>query len=268
MLLFIFQSFCLLVYSTHIFMPLNKTPPNSRAGIASVYIPSRLSIVIFGGYSDTLFFNDLWNFNITTLIWDEIYTNSESIPSPRAFYGAFSSFVTENLYVYGGKNPEIIKNDLWEFDFHSLRWTLIPTINTPSASLGFTYTYYIRNFIEYFAIFGDENTEIIEIYIYILNLSTFEWEKQIDKNDYFIYSAYGSMIYYKECFYLTCGIAYDTLILETFKYCLDEQIWIYITRFILLILMKKIIIECFIKDLFIKSFIIYSQDHIHRISLY
>lgn len=73
-------SLCILAQEESFFIPKEKTPPEGRAGIVLVYIPLISSLVLFGGHANDFYFNDLWGFDIKNLLWDEIQTNSESIP--------------------------------------------------------------------------------------------------------------------------------------------------------------------------------------------
>lgn len=63
-----------------VYMPATKTPPESRGGIATAYIPSKDIIIVFGGLSRETYYDDFWSFNIKSLIWQEIYPISEINP--------------------------------------------------------------------------------------------------------------------------------------------------------------------------------------------
>lgn len=73
-------SLCLIVHTNVVYIPPTKTPPDRRGGMLTVYNRLTNSIVLFGGYSDKLYFNDIWSFSIKTLLWDEINPNSETFP--------------------------------------------------------------------------------------------------------------------------------------------------------------------------------------------
>lgn len=73
-------SLCLLAQANIVYIPPTKAPPQGRANLVLVYNQLNNSLVIFGGYSNISYFNDLWNFNIESMLWDEIYPNSEIIP--------------------------------------------------------------------------------------------------------------------------------------------------------------------------------------------
>lgn len=45
-------------------------------------------------------------------------------------------------------------NDLWKFTLSSLSWEKVTLVDEPEPRYRFGYTNYIKNSIEYFAIFG------------------------------------------------------------------------------------------------------------------
>lgn len=117
------------------------------------------SIVLFGGTNSQLNFNDLWVFSLDRLVWSEIYPTTPEKPSnvytgERSYLGGFVSKTTGNLYIFGGNTVLGPQGDFWEFSFMNYKWIEMNTKNAPSVRAGFAYTSFIKDNIEYFAVFG------------------------------------------------------------------------------------------------------------------
>jgi hypothetical protein len=62
------------------FIPSSKSPPSPRIESFMDYLPTRNSLIIFGGLNDEVSSNDLWSFSLTTLTWERLLITSKSIP--------------------------------------------------------------------------------------------------------------------------------------------------------------------------------------------
>ena len=99
--------------------------PSVRAGQTMVLMNDQL--VLFGGYYDNLYYNDIWRFNISYQVWlfQTLYFNETVLPMVRANHAAV--FYNTSLYIlagFGSNSPnfsitirETFLNDVWEFDF-------------------------------------------------------------------------------------------------------------------------------------------------------
>lgn len=164
MTFFLFFSLISISYSKNYYIPSTKTPPASRGGGILVHISSTNAFITFGGFAGKTFYGDTWAFYPNTQHWEEIIPISESSPcniqtAPRIYYGGFSSTLNEKFYIFGGKTLLGLKNDFWEFNPKSSRWSYIETKNPPSIRQGFAYTSYIKDGNEYFAMFGGESQD-------------------------------------------------------------------------------------------------------------
>ncbi|OMJ89070.1 hypothetical protein SteCoe_8896 [Stentor coeruleus] len=203
------------------YIPPNKTPPKPRSGHIQCSLPSSNSLIIFGGAYSEILYNDLWLFTINTLSWSEINPTTSELPSERSYLGGFISSTTEKFYIFGGKSDLGPKNDLWEFDLKNNIWSFILTKNPPSARFAYSYTSFVKDGIEYFAIYSGKKKNMLDIDLILLNMNTLEWERKLSNGD--VPSAYSfeNMGYYNGCIYFT-GM---NLMINTFKYDIDGEMW-------------------------------------------
>ena len=77
-------------------------------------------VILFGGdKNETLYYNDLYQFDLITLTWNNITTYGE-IPSNRSDHS--SVIIGNKLWIYGGKNVNGYLNDLYTLDLDNLIW--------------------------------------------------------------------------------------------------------------------------------------------------
>ena len=107
---------CEVVYRDSVF-------PSPRQGSTMQYLTG--GFYLFGGENQGMLLNDLWFYNITTGLWNEIYALG-TIPSPRRRHAA--DVQGNYMVVVGGYGAnEIVLGDYFMFDTDSLTWTqLIP----------------------------------------------------------------------------------------------------------------------------------------------
>jgi len=74
--------------------------------------------------------------NLKTKVWSEIEKTSSPVwPSPRYHHSAVVS--KNKLYIFGGcSDISNHKNDFFEFDFETKKWTLIKEAGNPSERSG------------------------------------------------------------------------------------------------------------------------------------
>ena len=75
---------------------------------------------MFGGYDSHQFFNDIHILDLSTRKWSEIEAVDGQLPPAR--YAHTATIVGRQLLVFGGQGDDGPLNDLWIFDFETLRW--------------------------------------------------------------------------------------------------------------------------------------------------
>lgn len=107
-----------------------KGGPSARSGHRMVLYKNRL--LVFGGFysaaKDVRYFNDVWEFDIGELTWQQVTTGGSS-PKPRG--GCQMVIHEDTLILYGGHSVEVAKDktetetvfsDLWALDLKSFQW--------------------------------------------------------------------------------------------------------------------------------------------------
>ncbi|CCJ28426.1 unnamed protein product [Pneumocystis jirovecii] len=111
--------------------------PSGRYGHTLNIIGTK--IIIFGGQTETFFFNDLVSFNLDTCMFKK-YSNDRNLISvvntPSAKWEQITPITSlppartnhimityqEKLYLFGGTNGSQWFNDVWVFDYKNLSW--------------------------------------------------------------------------------------------------------------------------------------------------
>lgn len=102
----------------------NTNTPSKRMGHSFSIMNDQ--IILFGGYYNNLYFNDIWRFNTSFESWifQPIYYAEAVTPPPRSFFAM--EFYNSSLYIIGGHGSsshdaitirESIYSDIWKFDF-------------------------------------------------------------------------------------------------------------------------------------------------------
>jgi N-acetylneuraminic acid mutarotase len=146
------------------FIPSTKSPPSQRFYSFLDYLPSRSSLILFGGSDGPNYFNDLFEFSLETSSWKQVVPLSSDIPRkfysvPRVNFGGFASEIEEKIYIFGGRTVLGPENDLWVFDFTFQKWEKLVTKSAPTPRSLFGCTNYIEEENEYFIIQGGITTE-------------------------------------------------------------------------------------------------------------
>ena len=110
--------------------------PMKRAGHCMEAIPSSNKFILFGGRSyingiGHIGLNDVWSYDTSTNIWINIrYSKATLFPTGRQHVA--SSFLHQELYIFGGINPasNLTYNDLWVFHIGSEIWEQLMPLNS------------------------------------------------------------------------------------------------------------------------------------------
>lgn len=119
--------------------PTNNFYPTKREGHSTtVVVTDSPKLYVFGGcYLDISCYNDLYVYDVSSQSWAESSTLQVSgqIPMPRGKHTA--SLVDGSLWIFGGSSEENYRNDVYQLDVHTLRWTRpVITGNAPSERQG------------------------------------------------------------------------------------------------------------------------------------
>lgn len=86
------------------------TPPSPRYGASAVYSTSASKVYVFGGISNGIYLNDLWQLDLSTHAWTLLDRGPP--PAPRAFHTAV--YDGEQMIVYGGQGAGSVDlGDTW-----------------------------------------------------------------------------------------------------------------------------------------------------------
>jgi hypothetical protein len=108
--------------------PAGAVPP-PRAFAAAVPVPHRRWMLVFGGalyaddFSSFTAYDDLWAYDVPRNQWTQLRSVNAGPPGrvrPSMWHAG------DRVYVFGGATAaQRALNDLWMFDLHSRRWTLL-----------------------------------------------------------------------------------------------------------------------------------------------
>ncbi|OMJ70117.1 hypothetical protein SteCoe_31990 [Stentor coeruleus] len=171
------------IESYNYYIPPTKTPPPARGCMDISYIPSMNAFFTFGGCSEKKYYDDTWGYYLNENTWKEILLSTDSHPSARIHYGGFTSTLNEKFYIFGGNSYTGLKNDFWEFDPKYLKWTNIETKNPPSVRYSFSFTSFVINGHEIFAIFGGQSLDGVKNDFYLLDMTNLEWHEMINNEN-------------------------------------------------------------------------------------
>jgi len=100
---------------------------NSKCSLAEKYIPkcrssqafvksskNSDSFILFGGYQQAgeVYFNDLWEFNSKSLVFQEIVPRTNDLPNGRRLFGMAGPFFQNLYFIFGGMRANQIYDDL------------------------------------------------------------------------------------------------------------------------------------------------------------
>jgi len=74
--------------------------PSPRSGHRMAYDPTTATVVLFGGWDGTAYFNDTWTFDVATSTWTVV--DLMSAPAARDSHSLVCSLATNELILFGG----------------------------------------------------------------------------------------------------------------------------------------------------------------------
>ncbi|MGI0028412.1 MAG: Kelch repeat-containing protein, partial [Nitrososphaera sp.] len=95
--------------------------PSERASYGMAYDSTRHEIVLFGGFTERGYFNDMWIYNIEENAWRELSTSGE-VPSPRGAMGFVYDIRNDVFIMFGGFSDRGFFSDTWVFEPQSGAW--------------------------------------------------------------------------------------------------------------------------------------------------
>jgi hypothetical protein len=109
-------------------------PPPVRSCAFAIYHPGRNSFVLFGGAGVYVWYNDVWELKLDSMVWHEIAVLGTK-PAPRYYGGCFLDQANNRMVVFGGGGPGTSYNDLWALDLDpgSEQWTELHAGGSPPA---------------------------------------------------------------------------------------------------------------------------------------
>eukprot|EP01080_Neovahlkampfia_damariscottae_P010118 gene10118-2537_t len=98
------------------------------------------SLYIYGGYNSTVFYDDLWKFDLKSLTWKNLeYTGV----SPGKISNHSSELIDNQIFIFGGNRYGLYINDLYKLDLDTFQWKKIQTNgDLPSPRFGHSITLY------------------------------------------------------------------------------------------------------------------------------
>ncbi|HKZ89850.1 MAG TPA: kelch repeat-containing protein, partial [Thermoplasmata archaeon] len=112
--------------------------PSLRQSSAMSYDPVEQVMVLFGGYNDTDFLTDTWEYDVATNTWAQITTAPN--PNQMATYTlVYHASASRHLMVGSDFSQNIV---VWQYDAAADTWQQRFPFNTPSARSGFATAYH------------------------------------------------------------------------------------------------------------------------------
>jgi len=105
-------------------------PPSERASYGMVYDSKRQVLVLFGGFTEKGYFNDMWVYESPENSWRELSINGEA-PPPRGAMGFVYDDRNDSFIMFGGFSDMGFFSDTWIFDPRTNVWKRVDTADSP-----------------------------------------------------------------------------------------------------------------------------------------
>ena len=141
-------------------IPETGNPPSSRdfPGL-TIGGKSSKKLYVYGGYGDS-FTDDMWEFDLLTSRWNELYPTSILTPGPRS-----QTFITtlrsqDKILLFCGNTKNGPVSDLWLYNIENqsvryIQWKIVDDNGTiPIRTYYRSVCYFIHKDKEYLAVYG------------------------------------------------------------------------------------------------------------------
>lgn len=158
------------------------TWPLERASISSVDF--RDSFVVFGGFGQKSYLNDLWLFNFTTMQWKELCNGSDSSSPPAQTLYSMTLAEIENeasVILFGGQRlinfERFYYHEIYAFSLVRGKWRVLSQNFAFSKSRCLKYGSSASMIAQRMIVFGGKRTEPEALFneVLAMNISSLEW---------------------------------------------------------------------------------------------
>ena len=104
--------------------------PSERASYGMALDSKRQAIVLFGGFTEMGYFNDLWTYDIGQEEW-RIEEVSGSVPAARGAMSFVYDVKNDNYVMFGGFSDQGFYSDTWLFDPDTHTWAELQPSTSP-----------------------------------------------------------------------------------------------------------------------------------------
>ncbi|CAG9317695.1 unnamed protein product [Blepharisma stoltei] len=222
-------------------LPATDTPPSYRQYSCADYYALDNSFIIFGGNQGiSATYNAVWEFNLTSNIWQNLVPISANSPLPRFTHGCWVDSDNSMLYIFGGNSDNGPQNDMWAYDLTSLQWTQISQKGSvPSSRFRFGYSKYLDGSGKLkFIVFGGSKSTGFSNSLYIFDVQSATWTKYVNTTSVAPSRLNGPLVQYYNGFIYVFGgdvtenkdVNKDSSNTDTFRFDLSSNLWINITN--------------------------------------
>mmetsp|Transcript_34315 Transcript_34315/g.60062 ORF Transcript_34315/g.60062 Transcript_34315/m.60062 type:complete len:1187 (+) Transcript_34315:3689-7249(+) len=188
----------------HYNVPSTGTPMSARQLPRLAIETKTMKLYVFGGSSDgSTYFDELWEFDISTKFWKKITPVTSYYPEARIAFCMFADNDKGIVYLFGGETELGIVNDLWAYDTGKMSWELLTTNGVAAPAITrFAHTSYRNgsNKLKLSVAFGETMVSSNKD-IYELDVETLTWRKFTSTGDRPQVELNSEMAYYKNKLY-------------------------------------------------------------------
>ena len=158
------------------YIPERGIPPSQRLYPVMDYYEASNILIIFSGLDSEGPQSDLWSYDLSTNVWEQIVPTDNRIPGncypvPRTSSSCFASRLSHSFYIFGGLSASGPLNDLWAYQIDNHKWTEIQTQNAPAPRSLFGYTRFDDGLHEYFAVYGGSKAAGADNHLFMYEIS-------------------------------------------------------------------------------------------------
>lgn len=106
-----------------------STQPPSRRLQRMAYDSQSDRVVLFGGYSGNVIFNDTWEYDLNSDTWT--LKSPSTLPPARYYHDMAYDLESDRIVLFGGATKTGCLNDTWEYDLNSNTWKLKAASSSP-----------------------------------------------------------------------------------------------------------------------------------------